>query len=319
MEHYLKFAADLPQKGTITFSSAEENEEFMQQQGVNQQVRQLRGGHFRADLAVLETDYATFIADRFKNACTAYIQPPAGTAAILVFDTLGERLLASGGDVLWDKIVVLPDGSGIDLVSSDYTRSESIVMPQARLAKVFEAVCPNNPFPERASILTSTSKQRGLFREALVNAIAHPHEIDQREVLPNLIAQMVASGNQTGTCRLEHIKDVTTRIHIAIQARDYIEDHFRETVRITDLCRLTGTGVRTLQRCFKEYFDLTLTEYLKSVRLEATRRMLRTTRAEETTVTAVALRNGFAHLGRFSAEYRRCFGESPKHTLTQSG
>ena len=36
-------------------------------------------------------------------------------------------------------------------------------------------------------------------------------------------------------------------------------------------------------------------------------------------VSAAALRWGFAHLGRFSAEYRRAFGECPAQTLRRRG
>ena len=102
---------------------------------------------------------------------------------------------------------------------------------------------------------------------------------------------------------------------IARQAQEYIEKHYDHAVRIEDLCRVTGVGVRTLQRCFKEYFDLTVTEYLKTARLDAARRELRTLRPSQTTVATIALRNGFAHLGRFSIKFRERFGESPNETL----
>jgi AraC-like DNA-binding protein len=36
---------------------------------------------------------------------------------------------------------------------------------------------------------------------------------------------------------------------------------------------------------------------------------------ESTNVTAVAMRYGFSHLGRFSAYYTATFGESPSVTL----
>jgi transcriptional regulator GlxA family with amidase domain len=35
----------------------------------------------------------------------------------------------------------------------------------------------------------------------------------------------------------------------------------------------------------------------------------------EVNVTTVALRHGFAHLGRFSVQYQAAFGESPNATL----
>jgi AraC-like DNA-binding protein len=39
----------------------------------------------------------------------------------------------------------------------------------------------------------------------------------------------------------------------------------------------------------------------------------------DTTVTAVALRWGFGHLGRFAVAYRRKYGRSPSDTLRSGG
>jgi AraC-like DNA-binding protein len=82
-----------------------------------------------------------------------------------------------------------------------------------------------------------------------------------------------------------------------------------------DLCRVTGVGVRTLQRCFREYFDMTISEYLKTKRLDAARRELDGARPDAHTVTEIALNHGFNHLGRFSVEFKERFGESPGKTL----
>jgi transcriptional regulator GlxA family with amidase domain len=72
---------------------------------------------------------------------------------------------------------------------------------------------------------------------------------------------------------------------------------------------------RTLQRCFREYFDLTITDYVKTVRLDTARREMLTAHPSVTSVAAIAMRHGNAHLGRFSVDYRERFGESPKDTL----
>jgi len=44
---------------------------------------------------------------------------------------------------------------------------------------------------------------------------------------------------------------------------------------------------------------------------------LSTLRLEESTVTQVALDNGFSHLGRFSGAFHQCFGEKPSELLAR--
>jgi transcriptional regulator GlxA family with amidase domain len=56
-------------------------------------------------------------------------------------------------------------------------------------------------------------------------------------------------------------------------------------------------------------------EYIKARRLNAARQALVAADSSSNTVTRIAVENGFAHLGRFAADYREHFGESPHETL----
>ncbi len=55
-------------------------------------------------------------------------------------------------------------------------------------------------------------------------------------------------------------------------------------------------------------------DYLKFVRLDLARQRLLTVEAGED-VTTIALESGLNHLGRFSIEYARRFGEYPSETI----
>jgi len=105
------------------------------------------------------------------------------------------------------------------------------------------------------------------------------------------------------------------RRDVAKRARAFIDGHFRGPIRMADLCRATGVGVRTLQRCFRQCFGVTVTSYLKAVRLDAAYRDLIAAHPSRDTVTAIAIRNGYSHLGRFSCEFRERFGQLPRETL----
>ena len=102
---------------------------------------------------------------------------------------------------------------------------------------------------------------------------------------------------------------------VARRAQAFIDGHFREPVRMADLCRATGVGLRTLQRCFKQCFGVTVTDYLKTMRLDAAYRDLIAAHPSRDTVTRIAVNNGCRHLGRFSSEFRERFGQLPRETL----
>ena len=83
---------------------------------------------------------------------------------------------------------------------------------------------------------------------------------------------------------------------------------------LTALAAITRVSTRTLQRHFQAFLGKTPQGVLRDMRFQRARRDL--LRASSTaTVTEIALRCGFAHLGRFSVEYHRRYGEKPSQTL----
>lgn len=84
---------------------------------------------------------------------------------------------------------------------------------------------------------------------------------------------------------------------------------------VIDLARAVNVGVRALELAFRRELDETPLHYLQRTRLERAHDDLRNGDPLECTVTEIAQRWGFAHLGRFAARYRAQFGELPSETL----
>jgi AraC family transcriptional regulator, ethanolamine operon transcriptional activator len=98
------------------------------------------------------------------------------------------------------------------------------------------------------------------------------------------------------------------------RAEAYLESRGDESVRIDDLCVAACTSLSRLERAFREAFGVSPRRYLALRRLAAVRRELLRGEAN-LSVTEVATRWGFFHLGRFSQEYRLLYGERPSQTL----
>ena len=102
------------------------------------------------------------------------------------------------------------------------------------------------------------------------------------------------------------------------RAVDFIEANWNRAIAIEEIVAATGVSARSLLRAFKSHRGQTPKDFVKQVRLREARRILG--RADATmNVTDVAYACGFGDLGRFSAEYRRSFGERPSETLKRRG
>ncbi|MGO4102620.1 AraC family transcriptional regulator [Leifsonia sp. YAF41] len=82
-----------------------------------------------------------------------------------------------------------------------------------------------------------------------------------------------------------------------------------------ELAAASSTSVRSLQQNFRSSLGTSPLQYLRDLRLEEVRKELLAAEPGTATVTQVAARWGFVHLGRFAAAYRKRFAERPSDTL----
>jgi AraC-like DNA-binding protein len=108
------------------------------------------------------------------------------------------------------------------------------------------------------------------------------------------------------------------RLSLARAARDYIEANLTLPLRLEELALAVDADIRRLQRAFRDVFGMSPYRYLLCRRLLLARHRLRSKGARSSTVTQVAVKCGFGHLGRFSVDYRAMFGESPSVALSTS-
>lgn len=101
------------------------------------------------------------------------------------------------------------------------------------------------------------------------------------------------------------------------QVEEYIAANCAQPITSSDLAAIAGASMSALYAGFKRYRGYTPLEFLKNTRLQRVRDALQIAPAG-TTVKEVANRWGFTHLGRFSRDYARRYGENPSETLSRS-
>jgi AraC-like DNA-binding protein len=160
---------------------------------------------------------------------------------------------------------------------------------------------------------------------ALVNALVKLR--DNAEFKPDMISRVVRTQTDAflryaleqcsrgarayePSCRV-----ATLRGDIVRGAEDFIRAHTGEAVSIAQLSHVAGVSERSLRNAFYHVCKTSPKRYLRIWQLHRVRRSLRATANGTATVTNVATEHGFYELGRFAAEYRALFGETPSQTL----
>lgn len=141
--------------------------------------------------------------------------------------------------------------------------------------------------------------------------VAHPLMRAQFEQLI-MSGLLVWQGNSLSDSLDRPDTEVLPR-HLKV-AEEYMHAHLDTAITNEQLAELTGISLRTLYNSFRKFRGVSPMRYLRDLRMEKVRQELLDTQKFRS-VTSVATRWGFFELGRFAAEYRKRYGESPSDTL----
>jgi len=90
--------------------------------------------------------------------------------------------------------------------------------------------------------------------------------------------------------------------------RDLVSDRFRENLTLEELGAAAGVHPTHVSRTFSRYYGVGVASYMRRLRVEAAREELRTS---DTSISRVALRNGFSDQSHLTRELRRAIGVTP--------
>ncbi|BFM82013.1 hypothetical protein JUNP543_0326 [Acinetobacter baumannii] len=151
----------------------------------------------------------------------------------------------------------------------------------------------------------------------LMDALAceqHPlhHPLAFKQFESNLFNALIYGQPNNALHKIDQYKEKTVSPYFVKRTEAYIKEHLHEPLNVEILAEHAGVSVRTLFTGFKNYLGTTPMSYLKELRFEQAH--LELMHNENLSVTDVAFKWGFTHLGRFSQEYKRRYGELPSST-----
>lgn len=94
------------------------------------------------------------------------------------------------------------------------------------------------------------------------------------------------------------------------KAADYLREHLRHSVQMTDLAELTGMTVASFRRTFEKIYRLSPKQYQQMCRMQEAKWLLSATDKD---MNEIADRVGFRRLHSFSQWFKSAEGVSPSH------
>jgi len=283
---------------------------------------------FKSEVNGVELSKVTITHLRFRNDCVA------GPVAPLDFHTLQ---LSQSGSCTFDignqvvpgdknKGVVLSAGQKVRVHHVDDNDILCLIVKDQVIRDIISAWIGHANFPAlrfRPRFDPKQPRPASLIRlfNTFVSELNRQNSILEAPAALASLEHTLIMSMLTG---LEHNLDELLHLPAAMasntqirQLEEYLEAHATQPIDMQTIARETGHSVSSIYRTFHRYRGYTPMEFLKRVRMRLARLQLLQA-GPGSSVTFIALECGFSHLGRFAAEYKRFFGESPSDTINRT-
>jgi AraC family ethanolamine operon transcriptional activator len=229
------------------------------------------------------------------------------------------RVMLGGQSLAYRSAVLWPPGREIDYVAPPGIASLIVVVDEALLDVLgwtpSDSIVHAVP-GERLNALTSTcrlatqaARSRGADKLSAAATTAWRERVlaALEPVLEPWLVP-VAQGADRGNHK--------TRRWLVKDADRWLEQQgIGRSIGVDACAAALGVSRRSLFRAFREELGMGPQGYLQLVRLHQLRERLLAAASTEASITELAGKLGFTHMGRLSAAYRKHFGEYPKQTL----
>ena len=231
--------------------------------------------------------------------------------------------LQSGKEFFDDDIVCF--GQGSDHFQRTFGPScwAAMSLPADCLDETIGLITERNMEGSSVSLWLKPSRShlkrlRHLHREIVQMAHSREVTLDHPEIVRSLTQSLTIAVAACFTEANRQTRGLGWHRHQQIMWRfkEWIEANIERPIYLPELCKALNVSSRTLTRCCEEYLGMSPMKYLWLRRMNQARKGLQSDHAPAS-VTEIAMKFGFWHLGRFANEYLFLFGEAPRATLAR--
>ncbi|MEM9236265.1 MAG: helix-turn-helix domain-containing protein [Verrucomicrobiota bacterium] len=221
-------------------------------------------------------------------------------------------------------LMVFPPGHSLESVSLPGFDAFAISISEDRLEGLAAAAGKEsiNAILPRTDLLSipddKLSALRDLTREILAEAIdpaTRPANPGLIQKLEQTFVEQLLDAMAAGSEIENRWEDSPSRSEGYRRALGIMKERADDAIPISEVREHAGVSERTLRYAFRDAYDMSPKAYLHLLRLNRFR--LELLRKPDQAVGQLAQRWGFRHLGQFSKDYYRIFGELPSETRSQ--
>lgn len=281
-----------------------------------------RLGDARSIPLELRSFVASFATVALKS-CTIYLQ--------LTFPRILQATYRTGGAIVGfgmdDVVSVVVNGAAARPPTVLLARGRApceIIEPRANLIAFvnFDAVDDRDwpGEPDRAQLIPTRAAElealRAVTRDVFAlasnsHALALPHMIENLE---ESLLQAVDRIMQAAPTIKRPRSNLTQYLTLVRKLDEHLAFNVSRTLYSADIARQLGVSVRTLHNAAVAIRGMSMHRYVRLRRLWHVRQQL-AQGSPTAVIKAIALANGFWHMGEFCSLYRTTFGETPHETL----
>lgn len=209
-----------------------------------------------------------------------------------------------------DDLIEVPPGSEMDFVAEGASLSTFILNNDVR-----DAIYRTASHASALRVLPLKPASANSLRWAIAGFLRYHRSNGNRGDDGGMLARAFANCISDINAEAGANEDTSSLHRAVLRAEAYLHEHLEQVVPTYALAAWARVSLRSLQMGFMQQFGLTPYAYHTRLRLQAARRYLLRQEPEATSVTSTALAFGFTHFGRFAANYKSLFGETPRQTL----
>lgn len=292
-------------------------------QNWSQEYDQLSSGRFDGAIDDIQLDSVRVFRESMKQSVRQNTHTPTGKINFMVPNHIkSEKTSDQARQILSGDITILPYDSDFSFVAPPETDYTVISISHERLCNLLSndvyswLLTLRHSHGIHASSIV-VSKARHDLIQILNRLISDPLEHDPLTFKSN--QQLKVAQDQIMLIVLElcdsDLKDTTSHKRLGNQhnyivnrCHDFVMSEEGSEASIVDICEKLNIPHRTLNYSFRKATGMSPVHYLRAIKLNIARRELLTSNLP---ITDIAANYGFYHMGYFSQEYKRLFGDTP--------